>query len=217
MVLNQLYILRPLPNISAKSKSLGTEVIVMNDKKLIGKNQQWLGSLWLSSQHKAWVVLCSLILLLSLNACRQQPSKRQVDEVRNELTTVLDVLYVPKDAVQLAESITHGNNPILKNCIVIVTADIVYESPHDFEDVLDDYRESLADAGWVSSPYYRHDQMDVDFFHLEPNTTLTISSTPLNSEVVLDESSAVAPNQTLYKYFIQVSVSSPSTSDCRAG
>ena len=217
MVLNRLHILRLLPNTSAKNKSLGTEVMVMHDKKPICKNQQWLGSPQLSLQRTALLVLCSLILLLSLNACRQQPNKRQIDEVRNELTTVLNVLYVPKDTVQLARSIAYSDNPVLKNCIVIATADIVYQSPHDFENVLDDYRQSLVNAGWVSSPYYRHDQMDVDFFDLEPKTTLTISATPLNAEVVPDESSAITPNQTLYKYFIQVTVSSPSTSDCRAG
>ena len=189
----------------------------MRNKKQTGKNQQWFGWLWLNLRQVNWLILCSLILALSLNACRQQPNKRQVDDVRNELTTVLDALYVPKDAVQLAEIVTYGDNPILKKCLVIVTADIAYQYPHDFEDVLDDYRQSLVDAGWVSSPYYRHDQIDVDFFDLEPRTTLTISSTPLSSDVVLDESSAIAPSQTLYKYFIQVTVSSPSTPDCRAG
>lgn len=158
-----------------------------------------------------------LIVLLTLSACSAQPSKSEVKKAKSELTTILNTLYVPQDAVKLAEKITYGDNRVLRNCEVIVTADIAYQSPHDFKDVLDDYRQTLAKAGWEPSPNYRHDRADVDFFDLSPKSTLTISATLLNPDIVLAPTATSALTQTLLTYYIQVTVNSPSIADCRAG
>jgi hypothetical protein len=158
-----------------------------------------------------------LIVLLTLSACSAQPSNSEVKKAKSELTTMLNTLYVPQDAVKLAEKITYGDNAVLRNCEVIVTADISYQSPHDFKDVLDDYRQTLAQAGWEPSPNYRHDRADIDFLDLSPKSTLTISATPLNPDIVLAPIATSALTQTLLTYYIQVNVHSPSIADCRAG
>ena len=189
----------------------------MHDKQHNSSLHQWSAKGPFGSQNMTALFLGFLVVLLALSACDQQPSKSQVEKAKAELTVILNSLYTPKDAELLIEKVTYGDNPVLENCIVIVTTDRAYQSPHDFEYVIDDYRQSLANSGWIPSPYHRHDQSDVDFFVLGSQASLTISSTPLSSDVSPADTVAVGSTQTFTVYYLQITVSSPSTSDCRAG
>lgn len=161
--------------------------------------------------RQIWMILAAV---LTLNACQPsgRPSNEQIEDAKTRVAQIRDSLYVPKDATLLTEILTYSTNPRLYPGCVVGLVYLSYQTPHNFEDTLDEYREALTTAGWELSPDHRHDQVDVDFFVKGPQVFLEIASVPLRPDLLPIQTPP--SDQDSMTYYLGLSYYAPSRHEC---
>lgn len=159
-------------------------------------------------------IVLTFIFLVSSCKSNGEPSEEQIEQAKKVVSDIRASLYTPDDAELLAEKLYHGSNPDLYPGCVSGHIYLAYYSPRPFEEILNEYRIGLREAGWEPSPGYAHDRKDTDIFQLGSQTLMDIASFPLREDLLIVPTPSISNEQRGTIYYISLTYYDPAISNC---
>ena len=162
------------------------------------------------------LLVAILALLALVSACKPigKLGDQQIESAKTTVVAIRDTLFVPGDATLLAERLKYGTNPELMPGCVRAFILMAYQTPHNFQQILTEYREALKATDWEPSPYHSHDEYDYDIFIMGTQDFFEISDHPLRQDILPVPTLTSSAEQPFTIYYLQLSHYDPAIIGC---